>query len=210
LIEKIKIGLAVSLCVALLIASGLFALERKANSRLKADQEQALFKLRLDHLKADLARGRTEENKILRPKSAAVQGKELEAAKESCQKCFENFEYEVEVKDQDGRWLFRDSNIFDQTPGQLTLTDRFWKELEPGANSAPAPLQKPATAPKRLKNRVLVGFEIDHPKIEYAYSPLGLRTSNLGLGLSIYSSLSFNYSFIPTAATAGIGVEVRF
>jgi hypothetical protein len=217
LIEKIKIAVALFLCLSLLIASGLFMMERRANSRLKEQQEQALSKLRLDHLKDNIRQGRALEQKTLKPKKTITAGKdaeasarELESQKESCNKCFENFEYEVEVKDQDGRWIFKDSNIFDQTPGELVLTDRFWKEVENGAGPSLSPSPKAAVIPKRLKNRIMVGFEIDHTKIEYAYSPLGFRKNNFELGLSIYSSLSLNYSFMPTAAEAGVGVEARF
>ena len=217
MIVKIKIAVALLLCLALLTASGLFIMERRVNTRLKKEQEQALSKLRLDQLKDNIKQGRVIEQKLLKPKKimpadqgAEASAKELESQREFCNKCFENFEYEVEVKDQDGRWIFKDSNIFDQTPGELVLTDRFWKEVESGGSSQPAPSQKTATPPKRLKNRILVGFEIDHSKIEYAYSPLGFRKNNFELGLAIYSSLSLNYSFLPTAASAGIGVEARF
>jgi len=192
-------------------------MERRANARLKKEQELTLSKLRLDHLKDNIKQGRLIEQKLLKPKKfmptdngSETSAKELESQREFCNKCFESFEYEVELKDSDGRWIFKDSNIFDQTPGELVLTDRFWKEVENGGGSPLSPGQKSNTPPKRLKNRVLVGFEIDHPKIEYAYSPLGFRKNNFELGLSIYSSLSFNYSFLPIAATAGVGVEARF
>jgi len=217
LIVKIKIAAALLLCLALVAASGLFIMERRANARLKKEREQALSKLRLDRLKDNIKQGRAIEQKSLKPKKfmpadkgPEASARELESRRESCNKCFENFEYEVEVKDQDGRWIFKDSNIFDQTPGELVLTDRFWKEVENGGSLPLSPGQTSTTTPKRLKNRIQVGFEIDHPKIEYAYSPLGFRTNNFELGLSIYSSLSFNYSFLPTAATAGVGVEARF
>jgi len=64
--------------------------------------------------------------------------------------------------------------------------------------------------PKRLKNRLLLGFELDNAKIEYAYAPLGVRTEKFELGLCIYSDLFLNYSFIPTRASAGLGIETRF
>jgi hypothetical protein len=64
--------------------------------------------------------------------------------------------------------------------------------------------------PKRLKNRLLLGFEPDQAKIEYAYVPLGVRTRNFELGLCIYADLFLNYSFTPESASAGIGIETRF
>ena len=67
-----------------------------------------------------------------------------------------------------------------------------------------------ASKPKRLKNRVLAGFELQEVKIEYAYSPLGLRTKNFELNLSIYSDLYLSYAFAPTRASAGVGIETRF
>lgn len=217
MITKIKIGAGLLLCLALLVALGLYMKERSGNVRLRQEQEKIVDKLRLDQLKENIKQGRIIEQKALKPKNPVARGKNtelsakaLEDQKENCRKCFENFEYDVEVKDQEGRWIFKDSNIFDQTPGQLTLTDRFWKEVGEGNNSSLSPNKEIQPSPKRLKSRILLGFEIDHSKIEYAYSPLGIRTNNFELGLSVYSSLSLNYSFLPTSAGVGVGLEARF
>ncbi len=201
------------------ILLGLFFYERSRNLSLRSEQAQLREKLRLSELRKKIAESPTQETKILRGKAGqrpagqgsptlGSRGTRMSAISQDCRSCFQDYEYQVEVKDDAGRWIFRDDNIFDNHPGSLTLTDKFWGEIEQGKSAEKTP---PAVAkPPRLKNRVLVGFELDRYKVEYAYSPLGLRTNKLDLGLSLYSSLAMSYASAPLEARAGIGLEVRF
>ena len=220
MINKIKLVVAAVLLAFIATLLGLYFLERGKNRSLRTEQARLQEKLRLSELRKKISETPAQEIKTLhRAKDAKDSG--LNAGSklsdpELCGPCFQNFEYQVEVKDEAGRWIFSDNNIFDKRPGHLTLTDKFWLEIEQektmkNASTAldvRAPLG--ATSPQRLKNRILVGAELDRYKIEYAYSPLGYRVQKFELGLTLYSSLSMSYASAPLEARAGIGVEVRF
>jgi len=227
LISKIKIGIAILFLFIFALLIGLYLLERKKNLSLKAEHYQLVEKLRLNELKNKISQTPATETKILFAKNSLnVRAPSLSAVASSCsdnlsantegailqdcRACFENYQYQVEVKDQDGNWIFQDENIFDNQPGNLTLTDKFWSEIEQGTLASHPPESPSGLKTPRLKNRVLVGFELDQYKIEYAYSPLGIQTNKLDLGLALYSSLAMSYASAPLEARAGIGVEVRF
>ena len=97
-------------------------------------------------------------------------------------------------------------NVVVQDPGGLVLTDKFWREVGCPENRAPR-----SGRPKRLKNRLLIGLELENAKLDYAYSPLGFRTSNFELNLALYAAIQFNYSpLLPAGVSAGLGIETRF
>ena len=166
--------------------------------------------MKLLQLKKQINQSVSIETKEFKPKNPSNPGKKSTPNTESggkipeiCRTCFEKYEYKVEAKDREGRWIFHDDNIFDDTPGQLDLTDRFWQEVEENQPTGKKPALLPAPQSKKLKNHIALGFELDRSKIEYSYSPLGLRKGNFEIGVSVYSALYLNYSFMPTSASAG-------
>jgi len=216
LITKIRIIFWAALLLGMAAAWGLFLAEHRNSLRLQKAKAQLQSELSLAEQKRKMAESPAVEKKIFKPKveTAAVNGAPIHKGtaapdQSSCWACFENFQYAVEVKDTEDNWIFRDDNIFDQTPGKLTLTEHFWQGASNCRQGGEQSSAKPP-APKRLKNRLLVGLELGGSRMEYAYSPLGIRTKNLELGLTAYSALYLNYSFFPVSAAAGIGLEARF
>jgi hypothetical protein len=211
LISKIKVTVSIVFFLILATLFGLYSLERSKNFSLRKEQARLLEKLRLAELKKEISETPVKEIKSLHRKDAKS-AKDEKNGSGVCEACFQDYQYRVEVRDEDGRWIFSDDNIFDERPGSLTLTDKFWEQVMPAEKTPNALNLRGTSVPTlpRLKNRVLIGFELDQYKIEYAYSPLGLQTSKLNLNLAIYSSLSMSYTSSPLEARAGVGLEIRF
>ncbi len=210
MISKIKIGTGIALILALAALIGICSWQRRQNSALVREQNQILGQLRLSRLKDKIAQAPAQEHKNLSAKPGAARRNPFEPCPDPCQVCFQDYQYQLEVKDEAGRWIFKDENVFDDQPGNLALTDKFWEELEGAQASKPSSKADRSDKLARTKNRILVGFELDQAKVEYGYSPLGIKTSRMELNLALYSSLSMSYAYQPLEARAGAGMEIRF
>lgn len=204
-----KIKLAACLLVFALMA-GSFALcnfERRQNRKLRNDVDLLASRLRLAQVKAKMECPIPVEKKIwARKPRAKPKAGEFPALPAPCAECLKYHQYGLELRDPEGRWIFTDANVFDKDPGGLVLTDKFWREVGCPENRAPR-----SGRPKRLKNRLLIGLELENAKLDYAYSPLGFRTSNFELNLALYAAIQFNYSpLLPAGVSAGLGIETRF
>lgn len=186
-----------------------FFTQRQEIIQLEKEKGQLLKEIALWKMRLKISQSPGVEKKSLKPKINYSQ-KSIPISSESCKRCFENYHLEMEVKDQNGRWIFKDDDILDQKPGELVLTERFWKELgESGFGQNFSQTEK-IVKPKRLKNRVSISLEPSYGRIEYGYSPIGLRTKRSELNFSICSAIIFNYSFFPSSVSAGLGLELRF
>lgn len=204
---KIKTAIRIVFLLMLALLLSLYLSERKQNDFLQKKQRELVNQLHLKELKTEISRAKTRQTKVLSQKPDA---KIIQGSADSCQSCFKNYNYRVSVKDESGRWIFEDENVFDEKPGKLTLTERFWNEIERETTSDKNSQNQKPFKSERPKNRILAGFELDRVKIEYAYSPLGVKVNKSELNIIFYSALSMTYSYIPLEARTGIGIEIRF
>jgi len=208
--RKLRIKIKLLLLLFGIFCLGFFVLlyisAQKENIKLAEEKARLEKELKLSRFRAEIKNSSSQQKTQLRKRNlASLEG---EVSRSVCQQCFQHYQYQLEVKDEQGRWIFKDDNIFDDIPGNLTLTEHFWQEL---SDHNPVKKRKnDAYHAPRLKNRIFIGIEPDRSKIEYAYSPLGVGSSKMELNVKFYSSLSMNYSFLLVEVRVGIGLEIRF
>lgn len=186
-----------------------FFIQRNEIIQLEKEKGQLLKEITLLKMRLKICQSPRVEKKSLKPKINHHK-ESIPISSKTCQQCFENYQLKVEVKDQNERWIFKDDDIFDQRPGEMTLTERFWEELGESSLDKNFSQKEKIIKPKRLKNRISLSLAPSYGWIEYGYSPIGFRTKQTELNFSIYSAISFNYSFLPSSANAGLGLELRF
>jgi len=207
--KKIKIGIVI-LLVAFIFSGWIFFLKEK-RSRIQLEKEKFLIeqKLKLNGFKKAFNASKSLQRAHLVKKPTIKPSPKIDSA--YCQKCFNQYKYELEVKDEGGRWIFKDFNVFDQTPGKLILTDKFWEEVEGFCRSKPlSSAQKKSLFKKGLRNYIGIGFSFNQYHIRYQYSPLIFSTRHFETSISFYFQAGFSYFNEFKSANAGLEVGFRF
>ena len=170
--------------------------------RQAAEQEREKLQTELNRVQQRLAFTETDLNSkrkeivTLREKSS---GRKLSPPPPDCQQCFARAGIEVEVRDKErGWWIFRDRDVLDREPGELTLTPKFWEDVtteghrfETGGTS-PAKIGAKPVSRWKTEKEIRAGISLTGYEVGFDFSPLVLSGRKWQARLSLSSRLEFD------------------
>ena len=204
--EKIKQILIILAGLCLVIFLLLFLLVQKENRKLEKEKIQLERKLNLVKLKAELKDSPSQQKAQLQKKDAQSFKKEVSYS--VCQQCFQQYKYQLEVKDEKGRWIFQDPDVFDPKPGKLILTEHFWKEIEKLCEERDSFLKTSQLSPSR--HHLQLALEWNQYQIGYKYTPLAVSLGKAEFLLSFYLRAGFSFQSQFLGSQIGAVFELGF
>lgn len=192
--------------LAILLAAGAagFGLRggRLKKERRLAQQEQERLRLELVSVRQRLALAEQDLNlkrKEILTRREKTSGRKLRPGAD-CQQCLEQISLGLEVQDEErGWWIFRDPELLDGVPGELTLTPKFWQD---NLSARPVSTESAAAAGSRAEffgakrwrteKELRLAVNLTGYEAEFAFSPLVLSGRRWQARLSLNSRLEFN------------------
>ncbi|OGP58252.1 MAG: hypothetical protein A2V67_20425 [Deltaproteobacteria bacterium RBG_13_61_14] len=157
----------------------------------------------MDRVQKHLALAETDLNSkrkeivTLREKTS---GRKMSPPTPDCRQCFAQASLEIEVRDEKrGWWIFRDRDVLDREPGELTLTPKFWEENLPLRGAPEDSAGAVTRAPKfggakrwRTEKEIRAGVTLTGYEVGFDFSPLVLSGRKWQARLSLGSRLEFD------------------